>query len=134
TDGAHLRGPLRVVVIGTGAIGARVATALYRDEIPGAQLSGIVTRRAGAVSALFGSGASEVGEFTDIHPALDECDLVVECAGISAAKQYGRSVIASGKTLLIVSIGVFAAPVMRARLEAGPGDVRLTTGAIGGLD
>lgn len=109
---------LRVAVIGAGAIGSRVIAELTQARVPGAQLAGVITR---ATSAEFAS-------------LIERSDLVVECAGISAAREYALPVLESGRALLLTSIGVLADPEFRAQLAAAPGSLRLTSGAIGGLD
>lgn len=127
--------PMRVVVIGTGTIGARVAGDLLAGTITGAVLAGVITRRAGAVAEAFGEDANRVVDFgSDLEGAMRESDLIVECAGIPAAQTYAPRIIAGGKPVLLVSIGALADTGMRAALEAGPGALLLSTGAIGGLD
>ena len=127
--------PLRVAVIGSGAIGARVISELVAGTVPGATLAGVVTRRAGALSEALGDAAARLTDFgDDLDRAVRESDLVAECAGIEAARTAGGRVIALGGELLIVSIGALADAATRASLTAGPGRLRLATGAIGGLD
>lgn len=128
-------GPLRVAVIGSGAIGARVIEELGAGRIAGATLSGVVTRRDGALAEVLGTGVGDVTDFgRDLARAIGDSDLVVECAGIAAAREAGARVVAAGKTLLMVSIGALADPRARTALSSGPGMLRLATGAIGGLD
>lgn len=131
--------PLRVAVIGAGAIGAPVIAELALGRISGATLAGVVTRGAGSLvttlSPVLGDGAGRVTDFgADIDRAVRESDLVVECAGIPALSDYGPEVITRGGKLLIVSIGALANPGVRAQLLGGPGTLRLVSGAIGGLD
>ena len=65
---------------------------------------------------------------------IDAHDIVVECAGVPAAKEHGTAVIASGKDLVLTSVGALADPDARRALLAGPGKVHVTSGAIGGFD
>ncbi|HHT58806.1 aspartate dehydrogenase domain-containing protein [Corynebacterium stationis] len=65
---------------------------------------------------------------------IDAHDIVVECAGVPAAKEHGPAVIASGKDLVLTSVGALADPDARRALLAGPGKVHVTSGAIGGFD
>lgn len=119
---------LRVAVLGFGAIGAKVASELAAGGVADAKLEGVIVRSAG--------GAAELGfrELT-LAQALDSCDLIVECAGVEAAKQHGAQVLTAGRDFLIVSIGVMADQQTRLELlETGPGRLFLSTGAIGGLD
>ena len=131
----HGSGPLRVTVLGLGAIGARVADELAAGRIRGAKLSGVLTRRPGALAEALGERATGVTDFgEDIDRALAESDLLVECAGIRAATALGPRVIEAGRELLVASVGALADAETRAALLAGPGTLRLTSGAIGGLD
>ncbi|MFF8816727.1 aspartate dehydrogenase domain-containing protein [Leucobacter sp. NPDC015123] len=126
---------LRVAVVGSGAIGARVIEELATGNVPGAALAGVVTRRADALTQAVGQLAAGVTDFgEDLDAAIRASDIVVECAGIAAAQSIGSRVIASGRDLLIVSIGALADPASREALTGGPGTLRLATGAIGGLD
>lgn len=128
-------GTVRVAVIGSGAIGRRVASELFHGRVPGAVLSGVMTRRPDALRDAFGDDAAAIADFgADLDSALASSDLVVECAGIAAAKQYGGRVVASGTPLVLVSIGALAQTDVREAMLAGPGELRLTSGAIGGLD
>lgn len=121
-------GMLRVAVFGYGAIGARVAQALARHEIPGATLVGAIVR---SPERAAGDGIRPLS----LDEALTESDLVVECATGEALREAGPRIIAAGVSLLPASLGALADPDLRARLvEQGPGRCYLTAGAIGGLD
>ncbi|NWO17462.1 MAG: DUF108 domain-containing protein, partial [Corynebacterium sp.] len=65
---------------------------------------------------------------------IDAHDIVVECAGVPAAKEHGPAVIESSKDLVLTSVGALADPDARRALLAGPGKVHVTSGAIGGFD
>ncbi|GAA2844229.1 TetR family transcriptional regulator [Leucobacter komagatae] len=129
------RDALRVAVVGSGAIGARVIEELAAGNVPGAELAGVVTRRADALTEAVGELSAGITDFgDDLDAAIRESDLVVECAGISAAQSIGAQVVSAGRDLLIVSIGALANTESRRALTSGPGVLRLATGAIGGLD
>lgn len=119
---------LRVAVLGLGAIGARVAQALDRAEVPGATLAGAVVRTPDRAAA---AGIRPLS----LDEALAESDLVVECATGDALRVAGPQIIAAGVALLPASLGALADPDLRAQLvDRGPGRCYLTSGAIGGLD
>lgn len=129
--------PLRVAVLGHGAIGARVAAALAAGEVPRAELTGVIARHGGGGSR----GGSTLSNRTHPHRALDldealaASDLIVECAGGAAVRAHGPAVIAAGRTLLVVSVGALADPALRSELlDRGPGTCLLSSGAVGGLD
>lgn len=131
------RKSLGVAVIGTGAIGSRVIRELASGRIPEAHLAGVVTRREGALTdilAAMDEKLSVVDFGSDIDRAIAESDLVVECAGIDAAREYGPRIIEARGDLIVVSVGALADPHTRAALNAGPGRLRISSGAIGGLD
>ena len=116
---------VEVTVIGHGAIGARVAAELAGGSVPGAALGGVIVRRTGSAYP---------------HPELSLTDalaaghLIVECAGIPAARAYAPRIVEQGGTVLLVSLGALADAAVRADLFGGPGVCLLSTGAIGGLD
>lgn len=116
---------MRVSVLGCGAIGGTVARALRDGQVAGAALAGVSHRN--AVDPL---DLPVIDESTMIRAS----DLVVECAGHAALAGSGPKVVAAGVDLLVASVGALTDAALLAALAAGPGRVRLTTGAIGGLD
>lgn len=120
--------PLRVTVLGFGAIGQAVAAALAAGTVENAQLAGIVVRR---------PNAPEVAGFPvlSLQDALQRSDLVVECASVAAVREKGPRVVDSGVTLLVSSVGALVDEQFRERmLTGGPGRCVVTSGAMGGLD
>lgn len=116
--------PLRVGLLGHGAVGRPVATALRAGAVPGAQLVG--------VSASTHTGCPEA---TDVAGLIDRSDLVVEAAGHQAVRSYGAAVLGAGVDLLLVSVGAMADEELRRGLaSSGPGRLVISSGAIGGLD
>ena len=118
----------RVLLLGFGAIGRQLVTlfdpsefevsAFVRDAVPHHEWG-----RLGV--SLYDDNLAEL---------IDAHDIVVECAGVPAAKEHGTAVIASGKDLVMTSVGALADPDARRALLAGPGKVHVTSGAIGGFD
>ncbi|WP_067465926.1 aspartate dehydrogenase domain-containing protein [Actinomadura macra] len=128
------RVPLRVVVLGRGAIGRPVALALAAGHVEGARLAGVFDSRGGVryeqgVPPFPADGAPLPPE------SLPEtADLVVEAAGHPVLEDLGARVVACGIDLLAVSVGALCAPAARSVLTGGPGRLYLSTGAIGGLE
>lgn len=117
---------VRVVVVGHGFIGSAVCAELVAAAVPGAELVAVVNR-----SPLEHPPVPQL----DLATALSAADLVVECAGRPAVHQLAVPVTAAGADLLVTSVGAFLEPGFAGRLAAsGPGRVRATHGAVGGLD
>ena len=116
---------MRVSVLGCGAIGGTVARALRDGRVTGAELVGVSHRDAVDPPDL---------PVIDVSTMIGSADLVVECAGHAALAETGSKVVAAGVDLLVASVGALTDAALLAALSAGPGRVRLTTGAIGGLD
>ncbi len=118
---------LRVAVLGYGAIGSTVAAALADGRVDNAHLVGVVMRHPAAAP-------TGVAVLT-LDEALQQSDLVVECAGVDAAREEGLRVIESGVDLLLCSVGALVDEPFRQRmLSGGPGRCLVTSGAMGGLD
>lgn len=116
----------RVVVLGHGVIGARVARELAAGQVPGAQLVGVIAR-----STIADPPAPQC----TLEQALRIADVVVECAGQSAVHEVIDPVVESGADLVVTSVGALIDERLSARLGAlGPGRVLATHGAVGGLD
>lgn len=119
---------MRIALIGFGAIGREVIDYLSPEMQTGKiELAGAVVRRPEQYAS------PPPGGFVSIDDAV-HADLVIECAGVSAVRQHGPAVVAAGTALLITSIGALADPDVERALLGGPGEVALTSGAIGGLD
>lgn len=118
----------RVLLLGFGAIGRQLVSLFDTSEF---EVSAFVRDAASHRER----GASGVSLHDDNLPELiDAHDIVVECAGVAAAKEHGPAVIARGKDLVLTSVGALADPDARQALLHGPGKVHVTSGAIGGFD
>jgi aspartate dehydrogenase len=116
-----------VGIVGWGAIGRVVGTALAEGRVDGAELVCIVDNRPLGEAAPVRQVAFE--------EALELCDLIVEAAGQGVVREWGERILASGTDLLVASTGALTDDELAKRLfEAGPGRVYFTGGAVGGLD
>jgi aspartate dehydrogenase len=116
----------KVGLIGWGAIGRVVGTALAEGRVPGAELACVVDNR-----PLTEVPAPQLA----FEQALDACDLLVEAAGQAVVRELGERVLRGGVDLLVCSSGALTDPALARRLrESGPGRVYFTGGAVGGLD
>lgn len=117
--------PLAVGVLGKGAIGGPVITALDSGSVPGAALVAVVD----SDGARDGAGHSfPRGELTE------RTDIVVEAAGQRVLTETGPELVAAGVHLLVLSVGALADRDLHAALSRGPGRLLVSTGAIGGVD
>lgn len=122
-------------MIGHGAIGAYVAAAL-RDR-PDIALRWALCRpgREAAAAEVYGPG---VAIATSVPEIAERPDLAVDCAGHGGLRGHGAALLERGVDLLTVSNGALAddalADEMEAAARAGGAQLRLLSGAIGGLD
>ncbi|HLT27617.1 MAG TPA: aspartate dehydrogenase [Zeimonas sp.] len=128
-----LSSPLRVGLVGYGAIGRVVADALASSS--GIELVGAVVRSARASQV----GRPTLPLFTSVESLLDRSPrLVLECAGHAALHAHGPSMLEAGVDLLVASVGALADAALLERLQraAGQGGARISipAGALAGLD
>lgn len=117
----------KVGLVGWGAIGRVVGTALAEGRVSGAELACVVDNRP--------IGAAVPAPQVPLEEALARCDLLVEAAGQGVVREWGERVLASGTDLLVASTGALTDDELTKRLlAAGPGRVYFTGGAVGGLD
>lgn len=122
-------GPLRVGLLGWGAIGAEVGRAIQRGDVPGVELT--------AVAALHHHEDLDELDVSQVAPSdlPSHCDLVIEVASQQALVDYGPDLLAAGADLLVVSVGALADDQLFERLTATDGGrLMISTGAIGGID
>ncbi|WP_306328065.1 aspartate dehydrogenase domain-containing protein [Streptomyces venezuelae] len=117
----------KVGVVGWGAIGRIVGTALADGQVDGAELVCVVDNRP--------LGDAAPAPQVPFEEALERCDLIVEAAGQGVVREWGERVLRSGTDLLIASSGAMTDEELAKRLlAAGPGRAYFTGGAVGGLD
>lgn len=134
--------PARIGLIGFGAVGRDLVRFLRpefeRGELvmAGAAVRDVVRygRERDELAAASALPAGWPTTFPGIDALVAGSDLVVECATVQAAWEYGQFVVKKGRTLLLASVGALAEPRQAAVLEGGPGELITTSGAIGGLD
>ena len=129
------RRPLRVLLIGYGAIGTWVAARLAgRQDLALAAALVRPGRQAAARTAL-GSGPTLA---TDIADLETEVDVALECAGHAGLAAHGPAVLAAGIDMGIVSIGALADPALAESLEAaastGGASLTILSGALAAVD
>jgi aspartate dehydrogenase len=134
---SHARGhqPLRVAVLGRGAIGGRVLASLQASIAPDAALATLC--RAAPVGRC--EAPSGVGVFSD--PAELERwrpHIAIECAGHEVVAHVVPRLLACGTDVLLASVGALADSALRDEIadasRSGRGRLLTVAGAIGGLD
>ncbi len=131
--------PAFVLLLGFGAIGRQVALQLAPERESGAIRLRAAERAVAAHHHRVLTGVDMVTTGDDPGclrwpEALAQADLVVECAGVAPARDYGPSIVAGGTDLVLTSVGALADPDTARQLLAGPGRLWVTSGAIGGFD
>ncbi|MCC6174316.1 MAG: aspartate dehydrogenase [Chloroflexi bacterium] len=130
--------PLRVGLIGFGAVGRRLGEAIVAGEAGSAQLCAVLVRRPERISPEVRErvGCLITNDAADF--LATQFDLVVEVAGHEALKAYAEDALRQGKDLLTISIGAFADAAFQERVWRCAHDygrrLYLATGAIAGLD
>lgn len=117
--------PLRVVVLGQGAIGEPVTRALREGRVAGAVLAATID-----MPGIFDADGAPLL----LEELPQRADVVVEAAGQQALAEYGPALVTADLDLLVLSVGALADEDLHLRLSGGPGRLFLSTGAIGGLD
>ena len=133
------RSPLRVAVIGFGAIGQALAQQLHGDG-RFALVQIVVPLRSLLAAQTVSSNlmpSVRVLDALDLNPGQSP-DLVIECAGHLAVQAHVVPALRSGIPCAIASIGALHDPVLLAQLEEaaheGSTRLQLVSGAIGAID
>src|SRR5665213_1905603 len=125
--------PTRVALIGLGAIGGKIVEIAARlpEEIE--VVAALVTSRAREPAAMAMRHETRLPALLRARP-----DVVIECAGQPALREYGPAILGAGLDLVPASVGLFAddaaLEIFRAASRAGGGRLRLASGAVAGVD
>jgi aspartate dehydrogenase len=124
---------IRVGLLGCGNIGQILARKAEGIEI--AAVFDQVCERAERVAGMLGAARCH----SDFAPFVrDDFDLLLEAASVDAVQTYGEEGLRQGKDLIILSVGAFADPAFRRRLEEVASHlgrtIRIPSGALFGLD
>ncbi|MCA8927682.1 MAG: aspartate dehydrogenase [Alphaproteobacteria bacterium] len=134
---------VRIGVIGHGAIGRELATAIRDGRAGDAHLAGVLVQTPREPPP----GLPLTADATAFFAA--PMDAVIECAGHGAVRAHGEAALRAGADLYVTAVGALADAALRARLEtaaraagrrlvipsAGIGALDILAGAaVGGLD
>ncbi|MEH7333886.1 aspartate dehydrogenase [Neobacillus drentensis] len=130
---------MKIGLIGGGNIGKFLLQSINTNGLlPGSKIVGLHTRNeqlAGQLAAQF-----DTESFLDTHSLIQspDIDVVIEAATIQVVKDYGADILASGKDLVLSSVGALADVDFYRQLEEickkNCTKIYLPSGAIGGLD
>ncbi len=127
---------MKIALIGCGAIGATIARSV-RDKILDVGVPIVMDNRrdkAKGVARLV--GARVAGSIDDV--LRSDVELVVEGASQEAVRLYGMAILASGKSLLVMSVGALAdEELLKKMVDTARGKgvkIYVPSGALGGLD
>lgn len=125
--------PMRVGLIGLGAIGRAVARLLASEAASEVAVVGALVRDPARPRQGVGFPVvASAGGLLALEP-----ELVIECGGHAALAMHGPAILRAGRDLVAVSVGALALPETHdALLEAtcGGGRIVVASGAIGALD
>jgi aspartate dehydrogenase len=135
----------RLAMIGAGGMAETVLTALALELPDPLDHVGVLARPAArpAAMALLERCGARLAKRTSVHGDIAALlatspELVVECAGHSAVRDYGEAVLGSGRDLVVISVGALADDGLREALMAAAarqgGRLVLPAGAVGGID
>jgi len=129
---------MRIGLIGGGNIGKFLLQSINNDGLlPGGKIVCIYTRNQEAARELAAEFDTE--NYSDIESLIQSnLDLVVEAATLQVVRDYGAGILASGKDLVVSSVGALADVDFYKKIEEicreSGAKIHLPSGAIGGLD
>jgi aspartate dehydrogenase len=140
------RDPLKIGLLGCGAINSTVAKMIANQEAGPAILKAILVRNERSkeeIQSLLPTSDTDAGECFTTDPdkffAKDsDWDLCIEAAGQPAVRQYGKRCLEMGRDLMITSIGALTDDALYEDLsstaEASGARLILCTGSMPALD
>ncbi|MBM3896986.1 MAG: aspartate dehydrogenase [Thaumarchaeota archaeon] len=130
---------IRLGIIGCGAIGTSIATAVDRGEVKNCELAAVFDVDVKQINKFLSKLSSKPKIASAFEDFLKiDSDLIAECASQKALKQYAEKILKSGRDMLVMSEGAFLDDdfnkrVLKVVSETGR-KIHLPSGAIGGLD
>lgn len=128
--------PLKVGLVGCGAIGFEIASAIDRGEID-ADLAAVFDRNPKNMSRLI-EAMRKKPEVVELETLAELSDIVVEAASQAAVPQVAEAALKRGKDIMIMSVGALMDKELYRRIcsmaESNGGKVYIPSGAITGLD
>jgi aspartate dehydrogenase len=129
----------RVGLIGCGTIGSQLAIAIDSGKVPNATLVSLFDVVAENAQSLQGRLEHRAEIFGDFDRFLQsEIETIVEAASQQAVRSFANSALASGKDLMVMSVGALADPHFLTELldmaQKHSTRIYIPSGAIAGID
>lgn len=124
-------------IVGSGKLGSIVARAWKDGFLEDYELVYIAGRDAGKAKKLAEEvGAADGGDIEGIYRVKP--DYVAEAASIAFLQEHAEKILLQGSNLVVISIGAFADPVFKSRIENTAREnnvhVHISNGVVGGFD
>jgi aspartate dehydrogenase len=127
------RGPIKIGVVGLGAIGRQVCRAIDAG-LPGLTLAGAMARTRDRGEAFLATLASKP-PFLDLDALVAASDLVVEASTQAHLQEIAPKALGAGRDLVVLSCGgLLGREDWTALAEATGARILVPSGAIAGLD
>lgn len=127
---------LRIALVGYGAMGRAVADFLGARSQQARIVAVVRRNQSGSLAGTLLADARIVESIEQLQSL--QVDLVVECAGHSALRQFGPGALRAGYDLLVASVGALADGELERQLresaEQSGARLLIPSGALGGLD
>lgn len=126
----------RLAIIGCGAIGAVVATAVDNGVVEAEllYLMDLDLRKAEKLASLLSTQKPTVTSNVAEIACDPRVELVVEAASQEAVLQYAKQILESGKELVVMSVGALLHPEASGLVERYWKRIHVPPGAIAGID
>ncbi len=129
----------RVSILGCGAIGTTLASAIDNGEVGDTSIAGLFDGIMTKATILSDGLKSKPFVARDMDSLLKlDADLVVETASQDAIRSFGAKIVESGKDLMVMSVGALLDDDLHSRLfqlaRSNKRKIIIPTGAIAGID
>lgn len=126
--------PVRVAVVGLGAIGRELAARLLDGEVPGHELAVVASRDRGKARVTLDELGAKV-PVVDLAAVEPLADLAIDCAPSAVLPELAEPMLRAGKEVVVLNAGVLLVRPELIELAAlHGGQLTVPTGALLGLD
>jgi aspartate dehydrogenase len=126
--------PLRVAIVGLGAIGSALAQRLAKGSMPNIELVAVAARDQ-AKAELVVRGLAHGIRVVPLSEIAEAADLAIECAPAAILREIARPVLEAGKKIMVLSVGALLDhPDLPNLAKRTGGQIIVPTGALLGLD